>query len=174
MRNKYKLLYGTILCMCVALVCSGSEDKPKLNISVTVDADSLKGESPAIMAAWMGYASGRALWISGHIKANPSEAATYTRTFEEEVEGRESLAKIWTELKAEQADLRNRYLDQLVRVRDATLLREYVWMNLRSENWKEQPADLQLERYREWAARNLVGHVVETHGNARIAGSSGK
>lgn len=163
-----------MLCMCAALVCSASEDKGKLNISVVIDAESLKGRPPAVMAAWLGYASGRALWISSYIKANPSEATTYKRTLEEEVAGRESLADTWVELKAKQADLRDEYLDQLVRVREARLMREYVWVNLRADTWKEQPADLQLERFREWEAANLLGHVVETHGDARCEGFGGK
>ena len=174
MRNRHTASCATMLCMCAALVCSASENKAKLNISVVIDAETLEGKPPAVTAAWLGYASGRALWISSHIKANPSEATTYTRTFEEEVAGRESLADMWAELKAKQSDLLDVYLDQLLRVREAKLMREYVWVNLRGESWKEQPTDLQIERFQEWAAVHLVGHVVETHGDARCEGFGGK
>jgi hypothetical protein len=145
----------------------------KLDISVIVDPDSLKGRPAEVTSAWIGYAMARANWISDYIKANPSEAKSYTRSFGEEVAGRDGLCAIWVELKAGQPELRDSYLDQLQKVKEGGFLREYVWINLRLAAWTEPP-DLNVERYREWAASNLVGHTVETHGDARIQDAAGK
>ena len=96
------------------------------------------------------------------------------RTFEEEVTGRDSLATIWGELKANQPGLTDAYLDQLQKVKDAGLMREYVWTNLRPPAWTVEPADLQLAHYGEWAKVNLVGHLVETHADARMGEAATK
>ncbi len=117
-------------------------------------------------AAWVDYAMARANWISLHIVAGSPETRSYTRSFDEEVTGRESLVTIWAELKAHDATLRDGYLDELQAVKEAGLNREYVWTSLRPTAWGQQANDLQLDRYAEWAKVNLGGHIVETHADA--------
>src|SRR6266571_2509115 len=168
MRRTVVLGVAVIIFTCLGLPFPTLAKKDKLNISVVLDDKSLQGKPQQVTSAWLGYAMARANWISEHVKVNSPEAKSYTRTFEEEVTGRDSLATIWGELKANQPGLTDAYLDQLQKVKDAGLMREYVWTNLRPPAWTLEPADLQLAHYGEWAKVNLVGHLVETHADARM------
>ena len=174
MRRRLALSLGLIM---VSSLCAPGlvlAKKDKLNISVVLDDKSLEGKPEQVRAAWLGYAMARANWISEHVKAKSPEAKSYTRAFEEEVAGRESLATIWSELRTGQDGLADSYLDQLQKIKNAGLLREYVWVNLHEPGWTTAPADLQLARYAEWAKLNLTGHVVETYADARIEDSVAK
>ena len=168
MRGNAALGIAVIIVTCFGFPSPSLAKKDKLNISVVLDDKSLEGKPEQVMSAWLGYAMARANWISEHVDVKSPEAKLYTRTLEEEVAGRDSLATIWGELKEKQQGLTDSYLDQLHKVKEAGLLREYVWANLRSSAWPSEPADLQLARYADWAKLNLPGHKVETHADARI------
>ena len=174
MQSKAAQFIAATIVTCIAIVLPSFAKKDKLNISVVLDDKSLQGKPDQVTSAWLGYAMARANWISEHVKVKSPEAKSYARTFEEEVAGRDSLAAIWGELKSSQLDLTDEYLDQLEKVKEAKLLREYVWANLHSAAWTSEPVDLQLARYAEWAKVNLVGHVVETHADARIVDAAAK
>lgn len=174
MRKQIAVAVTVIIGACLVLASPAVSADEKLNISVVIDDKSLKGKPEAVTGAWVGYAMARANWISEQVKAKSINPKSYSRTFDEEVAGRESLATIWGELKASDAALADAYLDQLEAVKKAGLLREYVWANLRQPTWTTEPATLDLARYADWAKANLAGHVVETHADARIENVGGK
>jgi len=144
--------------MCVVLVAA---KKPKASVSINIDDAGLKGKPGGVSAAWMGYGMARASWIADHVLGKGADPTTYRRSFDEEVAGRETLAKIWTEMKQSEPAA-DTYLDQLENVQKAGYLAEYVWAYLRSPDWKAPSSGLRLDEFDKWKAVNLDGHKPET------------
>ena len=144
-----------------------SEDD-KVKITITLDEAALKGKPESVLGAWMGYGIARANWLSENVLTKPGGPATYHRCFEEELAGRESLAKIWIELKQSDPKLKDEYLDQLIVVRHAGFLGEYVWSYLGSPDWKQPPDQLRLEAFENWKASKLVGHKAQTFADVKF------
>jgi hypothetical protein len=133
----------------------------KVEITITLDEAALKGKPESVLGAWMGYGIARANWLSENVLVKPGASESYHRCFEEELAGRESLAKIWIELKQSNAKLKDEYLDQIIAVRHTGFLSEYVWSYLGSADWK-QPDTLRLVEFEKWKASNLAGHKAVT------------
>jgi hypothetical protein len=164
--------YRLIVAIAISIILMGAviatpEDE-KVNITVTLDQKALKGKAESVTGAWMGYGIARANWISEHVLGNPETAKAYRRCFEEELAGRENLAKIWSELKHSDPKLKDDYLDQVIMIRGAGFLGEYVWSYLGSADWKQPPKQLRLEAFDKWKASNLSGHKAETFADVKI------
>jgi hypothetical protein len=95
-------------------------------------------------------------------------------TFDEEVEGRKTMAQIWKELKEKDQSRTDKYLDELLPVHEADFMREYVWTYLKQQSWSKQPKDLRLKEFSVWQQLHLKGHQPKTHGNIRITEESAK
>jgi hypothetical protein len=150
------------------------EAKEKLNISVTVDDAQLKGRGEGVTGAWIGYALARANWISEHVEPGTPLAGTYSRSFEEELAGREALVKIWGELKEKDSKLADPYLDGLGSVVREGFVKEYVWTHLRGKEWKEPSPPLRLEEFAQWMKVNWPTHQAETCADVKIERKGGK
>ena len=147
---------------------SGSErGGPRPSVSIVVDP-SVKGLESGVSAAWLGYGIARAKWVGENVLRGQSGSVTYRRSFEEELYGRESLAKIWEELKAKDQGLADKYLDELLAVSNAGFLREYVWLYFWSGAWKTPPDGLRMADFEKWRAENLRGHRPQTFADIRI------
>ncbi len=119
-----------------------------------------KSASQVALPAWLAYAATRALWMeTTYQERHPS--AEYRYSFDEELEAREVCLKIWKRLKEKQAKLKDKYLDELLSVQQADFLREYVWWNYFVREWRPQPAGLELDRFKQWAAKNLKKHNLQ-------------
>ena len=140
----------------------------KTEITITLDEAALKGKPESVTSAWMGYGIARANWLSENILGRPDATKSYRRCFEEELAGRESLAKIWAELKESDVKLKDDYLDQVLMIRNAGFLGEYVWSYLGSADWKQPPKQLRLEAFDKWKASNLEGHKAVTFADVKI------
>jgi len=172
MHHAMKYMKETIIVMVIPIAIIGpavaeTEDK-KVEITVTLDEAALKGKPESVTGAWMGYGIARANWISEHVLVNPGELVSYRRCFEEELAGRESLAKIWAELKQSDAKLKDEYLDQVLVIRSAGFLGEYVWSYLGSADWKQPSKELRLEAFEKWRTANLAGHKAQTLADVKI------
>lgn len=119
-----------------------------------------EGTNPSIAAAWYAYALSHANWISEHYK-DKDPAKDYKLAFEEELLCRGNLVQVWYELKEKTPDLKDIYLDEMVTVRDAGFLEEYIWTYHSDEGWP-LPENLQLEEFDAWMAENLPEHHPET------------
>jgi hypothetical protein len=161
----------TILVVLLSLVVTAyaKPKKDKTDVNITLDDEGLKGKPEAVMSAWMGYGLARANWVSEHVIGKSKPLSAYHRSLEEEVAGRESLAKIWLELKQGDRTLSDAYLDQLSSVVASGFLSEYVWVYLRSAEWGEAPQALRLGDFEKWKTANLSGHKVETLADVTIA-----
>jgi hypothetical protein len=140
----------------------------KSHMNVTLDNEGLKGRPIAVMSAWMMYGVARANWVSEHVLGKSSSVSGYHRSFEEELAGRESLAKIWPELKVSDKAAQDAYLDDLQSVLSAGFLREYIWFYLGSPEWHDVPDGLHLSDFEKWKSSNLVNHKVETLADVTI------
>ena len=140
----------------------------KVKITITLDEAALKGKPQSVLGAWMGYGVARANWLSEHVLVKPGASESYHRCFEEELAGRESLAKIWIELKQSDPKLKDEYLDQIIAIRHAGFLGEYVWSYLGSADWKQAPEQLRLEAFEKWKASNLAGHKAQTFADVKF------
>jgi len=147
------------------ITTSGDE---KVNITVTLDEAALKGKPESVTGAWMGYGIARANWLSENVLGKPGVQASYRRCFEEELTGRESLAKIWSEMKHSDPKLKDEYLDQVIMIRGAGFLGEYVWSYLGSTDWQQPPEQLRLDAFDKWKVANLAGHKAQTFANVKI------
>lgn len=125
-----------------------------------------------INAAWLGYLMERQIYIRDHPDQYTLTPGVITPTFNEEVEGRKTMAQIWKELKEKDQSRTDTYLDELVLVHEADFMREYVWTYLRQQNWSKQPKDLRLKEFSQWQQQYLQGHQPETHGNIKVTEGS--
>jgi len=162
------LLIGAVAISATLVGAAIAASDDKVNITVTLDEAALKGKPESVTSAWMGYGIARANWISEHVLGNPEAMKTYHRCFQEELTGRESLAKIWSELKHSDPKLKDDYLDQVITIRGAGFLGEYVWSYLGSADWKQPPKQLRLEAFDKWKASSLAGHKAETFADVKI------
>ncbi len=140
----------------------------KVKITITLDEAALKGKPESALGAWMGYGIARANWLSENVLVRPGASESYHRCFEEELAGRESLAKIWIELKHSDAKLKDEYLDQIIAIRHAGFLGEYVWSYLGSADWKQAPDTLRLDAFEKWKISNLKGHKAVTFADVKF------
>ncbi len=129
--------------------------------SIVLD-NSLRNKSENIAAPWTGYG----LALSNRIAENPHLVrqgdSVYQPSFEDEVSCRETMLKIWSELKTADYTLSDDYLDQALTVWQVGFLREYVWMYLKSHRWDHEPRDLRMIAFLEWNSIYLGNHRART------------
>jgi hypothetical protein len=135
-------------------------------VGIVLDPSLLSGDT-SVTAAWLGYASARAEWIQSNITAEELAQKGYHRTFEEEVAARSSLAKIWKELKSSQTELKNTYLDELLKVYEAGFIKEYTWIFLATNEWS-RPEGLRLDEFSIWSNKNIPNHNPETRADVEV------
>ena len=127
-----------------------------------------------VAAAWLGYLMERQVYIREHTDQYKLIPGIVIPTFDEEVEGRKTMAQIWKELKEKDQSRTDKYLDELLPVHEADFMREYVWTYLKQQSWSKQPKDLRLKEFSVWQQLHLKGHQPKTHGNIRITEESAK
>ncbi len=131
---------GIAVVMCLLLSASGAlaqepgagKKAPPPYVRIVVNPQGLEGRPKAVIGAWVGYTSARAKWVQENWIHKPTGGAPYRRTFEEELYGRENMVTMWEELKTKERGLADAYQDDLLRVKKAGYLREYVWEYFRS------------------------------------------
>jgi hypothetical protein len=162
-----KVALLVILCaVLVARTAFASNDQ----IGYALELDSALPDYVA--AAWLSYLMDRQIYIRDHPDQYRLAPGIVIPTFDEEVEGRKTMAQIWKELKAKDHSRMDKYLDELVPVLEADFMREYVWTYLKQQNWSSQPRELRLKEFSQWQQLHLQDHIPETHGNIRIKGSA--
>lgn len=125
---------------------------------VLIAPELLEGGNQAVTAAWLGYALARVGWLRQNVPQEYIDQGYYSRSFEEELHGRESMIKIWGELKDKDGSLTDLYLDELLEIYKAGYIEEYVWVYLCEDGWEGSPADERLDEYIEWEEVNIPNH----------------
>lgn len=119
-------------------------------------------ENGSAMPAWLSYGFARLGWLMEN-KPNYLEDKNYQPTYKEELYGRESLAKVWMELKEIDPTLANPYLDAFEQIYTNGYLEEYVWGYLRSESWEGAPvAEERVLKFFDWIDKALPDHQSQT------------
>lgn len=114
----------------------------------------------AVSAAWLAYGLKRALWREIFFKNFPNEK-NYRYTFQEELEARSSLVKVWIELCETDSTLKDKYLDELSLVYKKGFLKEYVFFYFNRPEWKVNKK-LRRDDFMEWAKENIPEHKPVT------------
>ena len=116
----------------------------------------LANDDPALQS-WVSYSLTRStcqLQIGGD---NPARASS----FECELTARRLMLLTWVEKKSLDQENTDQYLDELVRIRDAGYLDEYVARHFRKRHWN-MPDDLEARGYKRWSRVHLPNHRPET------------
>ena len=119
-------------------------------------------DTDPVLQSWVSYSLSRSacqLQIGGE---NPARESS----FECELDARAQLVETWSEQRAGQPHVADRYLDELARVDDAGFLPEYVADNFRRRGW-QLPSDLDPHAYEHWRRMHLPRHRPVT----RLVGS---
>jgi len=125
-------------------------------------AQSAITDSDPALQSWVSYSLTRSacqLQIGGN---NPARASS----FECELTARRHLIDSWNEHRSKQPHIRNSYLDEITRVRQAGFLPEYVAVNFRRRGWTV-PLDLDPRGFLDWQRTHLPDHRAAT----RLIGS---
>ena len=111
----------------------------------------------ALAAAWTAYGGTKWLVRDGKYAELYPETRGQTSPFEEQCFARDALAEFWA---AQSADVQaiDPYLQLLVKLRAAGLMREYVWRFFRT-NGSPEPAGLDPQRLEAW----MTGEGVIDH-----------
>ncbi len=147
--NKEVLMFGKIF--------SKKPKKPKWEIGLHSSAQ----ERSEITAAWVLYASIKIRVREGSYVDDHPESRGMDSQFDEESFARDHMAEFWAEQSAEVQSI-NPYLELLVKIREAGLIREYVWRYMRAEDWQNQTG-LSIDKLDElMTAENEETHQVVT------------
>ena len=125
-------------------------------------ADRAFTDPDPVLQSWVAYSLARStcqLEVGGD---NPARVSTYGCEFS----ARRLLLDTWTEKQALDPAIREPYLDDLVAVREAGYLDEYVVSYFGKRDW-QVPVEVDVGEFRGWQKQNLRGHRPET----RIIGS---
>lgn len=134
-------------------------------LTIAIDWSPTKPEKESV---WLGYLMARANYIAKHSDAYPQQVGPVIPSFEEEVEARTTVAKIYQELQTSGKDLNLAYFNDLHRVEQAGFMREYVWHYLHQRAWKQIPASIRMEAFETWQRSNLAKHKPMTRGGIRF------
>ena len=166
MNNKiklYSLCFLIALFLLYSLTIWADQETDEAKFTVTLDPSLLDGSREEIItSAWLAYGLARIGWIKENVPVEDLKNDTYHLTFEEEFYGREKLAQIWEEFKEKNPQLKDRYLDTLLKIFKANFLKEYVWIFFKDESWKKPSEELQLSEFVKWSEKNQPEIYQET------------
>ena len=121
-------------------------------------ADRAFADDDPVLQSWVTYSLAKSacqLEIGGD---NPARQSTYGCEFS----ARQLLLDSWQQHRSEDPDLRHAYLDELLSVRSAGYLDEYVVHFFGRRQW-QVPAEVDVPAFRQWRRRHLAGHRPQTH-----------
>jgi len=124
-----------------------------------------------LVTPWLAYLLARQAYVTKHIDRYDLMVGRMVPKFQEEVQGRKMLVRMWAGAKQKDKapkDPRAKYLDKLTAVDKAGFMAEYVWTYLKQPAWTAQPKGLRLKEFAAWQQRNLPAHKARTYGGIRI------
>lgn len=114
-------------------------------------------------AMWLAYVMARAAYVDSHRSEYAQQTGPIVASFGEEVEGRQKVAQVYSEMRGNDRSLNLTYFNDLALVEANSFIAEYVWSYLRQPHWQE-PSGLKLSAFKKWSNANIPGHKPETHG----------
>ncbi len=129
-----------------------------MDVSIIINPTTPKQTLPA----WLAYGGTLAMWMEKkYLEENPNQL-TYQYSYPEELDARQTLLEVWESLKEKDQSLKDSYLDDLEKVKNAKFLSEYVWYFFHRENWGPPPKSLKLSEFKVWLKKNLPNHQSQT------------
>lgn len=115
------------------------------------------GDDDPVLQSWVAYSlmkSACQLELGGN---NPARNSDYGCEFT----ARQHLVDAWETQRAEHDGAEDRYLDALLRVREAGFLDEYTVRYFSRQHW-QVPAEVDIDQFRDWQREHLHGHRPQT------------
>ena len=140
---------------------NGSEGFKKVLFKIEVDKDIL--DNPALVSVWSQYGKLKVKWKTEIFRTEFPNESIYRPTFKEEYECRLHLAEQWEKLKESNPQFSDRYLDNLVKVKNSHFLKEYVYSYFKKKEWEVDKDKFFLDEFKKWRKNNLKGPKKETH-----------
>jgi hypothetical protein len=155
-----KILVFSAICLMLCLSLATAQE-PEPRYVVLLDETLLDDNADsAVSAAWLSYALSHVNWVKdNYVDKDP--VTDYKLTFDEELLCRNNMVQVWFEIQEKTPGLKDSYLDEMLLVRNAGFLDEYVWTYHSQEGWP-LPKDLQLEEFNVWLDENLNQHQPTT------------
>ncbi len=138
--------------------------EPEISLVIVPDETLMKEENDR-SSAWLGYLLARAGWLKENVNLDSIDVTSYQISFDEEAYAREAMANIWSELKVDNPEETDRYLDELALINENGFIREYVWIYLQKPYWKSIPKNLNLQEFLKWSSDMIPVHKIETRGD---------
>ena|GEM_PF-2205412 len=127
-----------------------------------VELDESIMNRPALVAVWQQYGKMKARWRDGLFREEFPNESKYRLTLREELECRKHLAEQWEKLKAANPKYSDRYLDNLVKVKDSRYFTEYIYSYFKKGHWQVNKDKLLLDEFKRWRKLNMKGPKKET------------
>ena len=165
------LIAALILCLGFGGICYAQEaqeaNEEALPITVLFDEEAYEKKSESALAAWLGYAMSRAVWVRDHYTEEDIITNGYQPSFEEQIDAYSNMVQIWRELKEKDPNISDVYLNLLERIDDDGFLKEYIWVYLHNGSWGGFP-DVDTKSFDAYAKKYLVGHDPEVIATIKV------
>jgi hypothetical protein len=166
--NRLALLIAVALSVSVILISisSASQDEAQGQrfkrelYRVILDRDIM--DRPALVTVWQKYGEMKAKWRSELFYAEFPSESKYRYTFKEELECRAFLAEQWSIIRKQKSRFTDRYLDNLVTVKDSRYFKEHIYSHFKKGSWRIDGDKLFLDEYKKWRKKHLKGPKKET------------
>ena len=121
-------------------------------------ADRAFADDDPVLQSWVTYSLARSACQLDVGGTNPARQSTYGCEFS----ARQLLLDSWQQHRDEDPALAHEYLDELLAVRRAGFLDEYVVHYFGRRKW-QVPAEVDVRAFRQWRRKHLAGHRPQTH-----------
>ena len=116
-----------------------------------------------IAGIWAEYLAGRINYRVTHKLIIP-KIGVIEPVFREEVSGRSFAAQSYAAAHRKNPKVTDPYWDDVVKVRAAGFVPEYVWTYYRRPAWPEDQKPPRLTAFQNWQRQHLKNHQPQTHG----------
>jgi hypothetical protein len=140
------------------LVLLGCASTPKDTGSYRIIYDPSLGSNPMIQGAWMQYTAHIRSDMNEYYGENPD--GNYIIPYNIEMDARNSMIDFYLRVQNEYK-INDGYIEDLIKIRKANLLNEYVFFSFNPDNWINEQ-NYQEENYKAWIKNNMPEHVPLT------------
>jgi hypothetical protein len=154
MKNTFKMIFVLYL----VLVLFGCVSTPRDNGNYRVIYDPSVSSNPMIMGAWMQYTAHIRNDMSKYYVENPE--GNYLIPYNVELTARNSLIDFYLRVQKDYK-INDAYIDDLIKIRNANLLNEYVFFSFNPDNWINKE-NFEEENLNEWIKNNMPTHIPLT------------
>ncbi|MDH3338265.1 MAG: hypothetical protein OEM85_18240 [Gammaproteobacteria bacterium] len=114
-------------------------------------------DTDPVLQSWVAYSLVKSVCQLELGGENPARQSSYDCEFR----ARNVLVDAWAEQRAEDPDVRDSYLDELLAIREAGYLGEYTAYFFRRNNW-QVPDEVDADAFDDWRRQHLRRHRPQT------------